>query len=197
MEYSTGCHTTFHHRYHLVGAPKYRFKVLRGEVRLRDREIIRQVCAEMNVTIINSVLSSDHLHMFVENPLHTSACDFVRRAKGRSSRKIQREFEHTLKRCWACASGKGATSPPFPATSPTISSCGISTNTSKRMASANHNNPTGVSRSVIQSSRCSVPEINGTFFSQQWKDALWARFSTGAPARRRQSVERYSIVKRA
>ena len=31
MGYSTGCHTTFHHRYHLVWAPKYRFKVLHGE----------------------------------------------------------------------------------------------------------------------------------------------------------------------
>jgi putative transposase len=51
--HSTGCHTTFHYRYHLVWAPKYRFKVLQGEVRLRVREIIRQVCAEMGVTIIN------------------------------------------------------------------------------------------------------------------------------------------------
>jgi REP element-mobilizing transposase RayT len=34
MGYKSGCHTTFHHRYHLVWAPKYRFKVLHGEVRL-------------------------------------------------------------------------------------------------------------------------------------------------------------------
>ena len=30
--------------------------------------------------------------------------------------------------------------------------------------------------------------------SSEWKDALWARFSTGAPARQRRCVERYSIV---
>lgn len=40
MAYRSGCHTTFHHRYHLVWAPKYRYKVLHGEVRLRVREII-------------------------------------------------------------------------------------------------------------------------------------------------------------
>lgn len=50
MGYSSGCRTTFHHRYHLAWAPKYRFKVLHGEVRLRVREIIRQVRAEMGVT---------------------------------------------------------------------------------------------------------------------------------------------------
>ena len=87
--YRSGCHTTFHHRYHLVWAPKYRFKVLIGDVRLRVREIIRQVCAEMGVTIINGALSKDHVHMFVEIPPHVSVSDFVRRAKGRSSRKIQ------------------------------------------------------------------------------------------------------------
>ena len=66
MGYSTGCHTTFHHRYHLVSAPQYRFKVLHGEVRLMVREIIRQVCAEMGMTIINGALLRDHVHMFVE-----------------------------------------------------------------------------------------------------------------------------------
>ena len=74
--------------------------MLHGEVRLRVREIIRQVCAEMDVTIVNGVLSRDHVHLFVEIPPHVSVSDFVRRAKGRSSRKIQQEFEHIRKRYW-------------------------------------------------------------------------------------------------
>ena len=48
----------------------------------------------MGVTIINGALSKDHVHMFVEIPPHVSVSDFVCRAKGRSSRKIQQEFEH-------------------------------------------------------------------------------------------------------
>ncbi|EQB33150.1 transposase [Sphingobium ummariense RL-3] len=150
MGYSSGCHTTFHHRYHLVWAPKYRFKVLHGEVRLRVREIIRQVCAEMGVTIVHGVLSRDHVHMFVEIPPHVSVSDFVRRAKGRSSRKIQQEFEHIRKRYWGHASGSAVTSPPRPATSPMTSSCVTSTNMATRTASAPPHDPTGVSRSVIQ-----------------------------------------------
>ena len=50
--------------------------------------------------IINGALSRDHVHMFVEIPPHVSVSDFVRRAKGRSSRKIQQEFEHILKSYW-------------------------------------------------------------------------------------------------
>ena len=98
--YSTGSHTLFHHRYHIVWAPKYRYKVLHGEVRTRVRDIIRQVCAEMGVTIVSGALSRDHVHMFVEIPPHVRVCDFVRMAKGRSSRKIQQEFEHIRKRYW-------------------------------------------------------------------------------------------------
>ena len=45
--------------------------------------------------------------------------------------------------------------------------------------------------------RCLVPAFDGVVYSIEWKDALWARFYTAAPQRRRQSVEQYSIVKRA
>ena len=46
-------------------------------------------------------------------------------------------------------------------------------------------------------SACLIPGFDGAVFSREWKEALWAKFSTAAPQRRRQSVERYSIVKRA
>jgi hypothetical protein len=42
-----------------------------------------------------------------------------------------------------------------------------------------------------------IPGFDGAFFTPESRDALWARFSTGAPQRQRRSVERYSIVKRA
>lgn len=100
MSYRTGSHTVFHHRYHIVWGPKYRYKVLEGKIRERVREIIRQVCAEMGVEIVNGVLSRDHVHMFVDIPPHVAVSDFVQRAKGRSSRKVQQEFPELGKRYW-------------------------------------------------------------------------------------------------
>jgi putative transposase len=58
MSYSTGSHTVFYHRYHIVWITKYRYKVLQGKLRERVRDIIRQVCREMGVQIIEGVLSS-------------------------------------------------------------------------------------------------------------------------------------------
>ena len=54
----------------------------------------------MNIKIINGVLSSDHIHVFVSIPPHITVSEFVQKAKGRSSRKIQQEFPEIKKRYW-------------------------------------------------------------------------------------------------
>ncbi len=100
MQYEKGKHCVFYDLYHLVWSTKYRYKVLLGDVRLRVREIIRQVCAENGVDIIKGVLSSDHVHMFVSIPPKLSVSDFMRKMKGRSSFLIQREFPVLKKRYW-------------------------------------------------------------------------------------------------
>ena len=60
-------------------------------------EIIAQVSEEMGIKIINGVLSADHVHIFAEIPPHISVSEFVKIAKGRSSRKIQTEFPEIRK----------------------------------------------------------------------------------------------------
>ena len=100
MQYQKGKHSVFYHRYHVVWITKYRFKVLTGAVRLRVRDIIRQVCEENGVEIVKGVLSADHVHMFVSIPPNLSVSDFIRKAKGRSSHKVQMEFPQLRKRYW-------------------------------------------------------------------------------------------------
>jgi len=100
MQYEKGKHCVFYHRFHIVWITKYRYKVLRGVVAKRVREIIRQVCEEQDVQIISGVLSSDHVHMFVSIPPKLSVSDFVRRTKGRSSHRVQMEFPDLKKRYW-------------------------------------------------------------------------------------------------
>lgn len=98
--YDSGAHTVFYHRYHIVWATKYRYKVLEGAVRLRVRDIIRHVCADLGVTIVKGVLSKDHVHMMVSIPPQHAVSDVVRRMKGRSSHKVQREFPQLKRRYW-------------------------------------------------------------------------------------------------
>jgi len=113
MQYDTGKHCVFYHRYHIVWSTKYRFKVLTGALRLRVRDICRQVCRENEVDILRGVLSSDHVHMFVSVPPKLAISDLVRKMKGRSSHKVQREFPAIRKRYWGCRFwGRGYFQPP-------------------------------------------------------------------------------------
>lgn len=98
--YTKGSHTLYHHRYHLVWITKYRYRVMRGELQKRVRSIIAQVAEELGVKILNGVVSSDHIHLFVSIPPHLAVSEFVKRAKGRSSRKVQQEFPELRKRYW-------------------------------------------------------------------------------------------------
>ena len=100
MQYDTGRHCVYYHRFHIVWSTKYRYKVLQGDVRFRVRDIVRQVCHERGVDIVRGVLSSDHVHMFVSVPPKVAISDLVRVMKGRSSHKVQREFPHLKKRYW-------------------------------------------------------------------------------------------------
>ena len=100
MAYSTGSHTKFYHRYHLVWSTKYRYRVLQGAIRERIRDIIRQVCSEMGVHIVKGVLARDHVHMFLSVPPQLAIATVMQRIKGRSSRRIQMEFPELRKRYW-------------------------------------------------------------------------------------------------
>ncbi|OED49192.1 transposase [Rhodobacteraceae bacterium (ex Bugula neritina AB1)] len=102
MQYDTGSHCVFYHRFHIVWSTKYRYKVLHGALRLRMREICHQVCAENGGAILHEVLSSDHVHMFVPVPPKLAISDLVRKMKGRSSYRVQREFPAIRRRYWGC-----------------------------------------------------------------------------------------------
>lgn len=100
MRYSSSAHTRFYHRYHVVWATKYRYKVLHGAMRERIRQIIIQTCEELGVHIVKDVLARDHVHMFLSIPPKLSLSDVMQRIKGRSSRRIQMEFPDLRKRYW-------------------------------------------------------------------------------------------------
>ena len=69
-------------------------------MRYRIRDITRQICDQLGVTIIKGVLSDNHVHMFVEIPPKVPVSDFLRRVKGCTSRRIQQEFPDIKKRYW-------------------------------------------------------------------------------------------------
>ena len=57
MDYRYGSHTVFKIQYHFVFVTKYRYKVLKGDVGLKVRELIRQTCEAFEIEILKGVVS--------------------------------------------------------------------------------------------------------------------------------------------
>lgn len=86
---------------HLVWVTKYRYGVLRGQVGLRCRELIRQTCEAFDIKILRGVIARDHIHIFISYPPKLAVSDIVRRIKGRTGTKILKEFSWLRKqRYW-------------------------------------------------------------------------------------------------
>ena len=99
-EYRRSAQAVFDLKYHVVWITKYRYKILRGRVAERARDLIRQSCEAREVVIIRGAISADHVHMLLSAPAHMAPSKLVQSLKGRSSRRLREEFPELRKRYW-------------------------------------------------------------------------------------------------
>ena len=78
-------HTKWNCKYHIVFAPKYRRKIIYGDLKAEIGQILRQLCEWKEITIIEAEMCPDHVHMLVEIPPKISVSGFVGYLKGKSS----------------------------------------------------------------------------------------------------------------
>ncbi|GAB1471707.1 hypothetical protein MASR2M66_25850 [Chloroflexota bacterium] len=99
-EYRKGSHTVYDLKYHIVWITKYRKKVLRGEIGLRLRELIKQECEAQEVQIVKGHIAADHVHLLVSVPPQKAVSDLVQKLKGRSARKMLEELGELRRQFW-------------------------------------------------------------------------------------------------
>ena len=87
-EVNHGAHSTWRCEYHIVFAPKYRRKVIYGKLKADIGKILRKLCEEKKVEIIEAEACSDHIHMLVSIPPYLSVSQFVGFLKGKSTLMI-------------------------------------------------------------------------------------------------------------
>ena len=93
-------HTASRLTAHIVWVTKYRFKILEGDIKIRCRTLIKQICDSEDIAILSGVVSTDHVHLHIEYLPQKSISDIVKRLKGRTSRRIQDEFPNISKKYW-------------------------------------------------------------------------------------------------
>ena len=81
-------HSKYRCQYHIVFAPKYRRKVIYKELRADIGQIIRKLCEEKKVEILEAQACPDHIHMLVSIPSYLSVAQFIGFLKSKSALMI-------------------------------------------------------------------------------------------------------------
>lgn len=81
-------HSKWRCQYHIVFAPKYRRKEIYGQIKVDIGKILRKLCEQKGVEILEAQACPDHIHMLVSIPPSISVASFVGYLKGKSSLMI-------------------------------------------------------------------------------------------------------------
>jgi putative transposase len=100
--YTKGAHTTLDLQYHFVWKTKYSYKVLCGDVALRLRDLIKEICVLRGMTVIKGNIRSNHVHVLIKAPSHLSPSKMAQYLKGRTAYALLKEFSELRKRYWGC-----------------------------------------------------------------------------------------------
>ena len=85
-------HVRWECKYHVVIIPKYRKKVFYGKARQRIGEILRDLCKQRGIELIEGHAVSDHIHLCLSIPPKYSVANTVGFLKGKSAVRIHREL---------------------------------------------------------------------------------------------------------
>ena len=81
-------HSKWRCKYHIVFVPKYRRQEIYGKIKADIGVILRKLCEQKNVEIIEAQACPDHIHMLVSIPPNLSVAQFVGYLKGKSALMI-------------------------------------------------------------------------------------------------------------
>ena len=99
-KYRRSAHAVYEVKYHFIWCPKYRFRILDGELKLWLQKAISEVCEALDVLIVEGHVAKDHVHLCVSAPPKLSPALIVQKIKGQTSERIFREFPQLTKRYW-------------------------------------------------------------------------------------------------
>ena len=81
-------HAVYEAKYHLVWCPKYRKRILVGEIRERVRELFFEISERFDFEIDRFEVAEDHIHVLISFPPRYSIAKVVGIIKGISGSKI-------------------------------------------------------------------------------------------------------------
>jgi len=91
-------HVVYKCDYHIVFTPKYRYRILTGELAASVEQDLRQVCSWKEVEIDEMSVQADHVHMVVSIPPRISVSDFMGVLKGKTAIRMFKSHPNLKKK---------------------------------------------------------------------------------------------------
>lgn len=88
MDRNSLAHTTWNCKYHIVFAPKYRRQVIYGKIKKDIGKILRKLCEQKGIEILEATACKDHVHLVLAVPPKYSISSIMGYLKGKSSLMI-------------------------------------------------------------------------------------------------------------
>lgn len=92
ITYKSNHNVVYSCKYHVVFCPKYRRKVLVNGVDIRLKELIKLICVEIQVDVIEMEIMPDHVHLLLEVDPQFGIHKAVKTIKGKTSRILRQEY---------------------------------------------------------------------------------------------------------
>jgi putative transposase len=93
-------HAVYEAKYHLVWCPKYRKRILVGEIRERVRELFFEIAERFDFEIDRCEVAEDRIHVLISFPPRYSIAQVVGIIKGKSGSRIFEEYPTLKKKLW-------------------------------------------------------------------------------------------------
>ncbi len=87
-------HTIWHCQYHIVWVPKYRYRIMTGQVGEEVSRCIRAFAEQMKSEVIELNVQSDHVHLLAMVPPKVSISQYVGTLKGRTAIRVFNKFRN-------------------------------------------------------------------------------------------------------
>ena len=102
MKIKLSAHGAYHHQYHVVWIPKYRKKVLKGELKqYLEKGLFDIERFHPDIEIETLSIQVDHIHLVIVIPPKYAVSDIVGKIKANTSRGIRKRFPW-IKKIWVC-----------------------------------------------------------------------------------------------
>ena len=91
-EWQSQSHVRWYCRYHIVFVPKYRRRSIYGSLRRNIGGVMRELCRQHEVELVEGHAMADHIHLCLSIPPKFSVANTVGFLKGKSAIRIHREY---------------------------------------------------------------------------------------------------------